>query len=311
MAERALGYAADPDLIVDLHWTLAQCRMLAGSGAESLTTLDRALSSPGLSAKHRARLLVLAARTYLFLGDLEAAGREAEGALASAAEAGDAWATGWALHVLAIVATIRGDLADALPLYDRGLAVTETDPTLTDLGLLLQVNKAVTLCNLNRYEEALATAERARQLADQVGTAMRLAQAHGVLGQLFFETGRWDDALAEIAAVPMDLKEPGAACDELGIIALISFHRNEPRRRAPLSGGRRTARASGSGSGRSPRCCCAVARPRAGRRRSPRHSPCSPPRSTATPTTSARSRTCSGTRCGSRSRPATRRPRRR
>ena len=130
---------------MDLHWTLAQCRMLAGSGAESLTTLDRALASPGLSAKHRARLLVLAARTYLYLGELEAADREADGALASAQEAGDAWATGWALHVLAIGATIRGDLTDALPLYDRGLAVTETDPALTDLGLLLQINKAVTL----------------------------------------------------------------------------------------------------------------------------------------------------------------------
>ena len=228
VAERALAYAADPDLIVDLHWTLAQCRMLAGSGAESLKTLDRALSSPGLSAKHRARLLVLAARTYQFLGDLEAADREAEGALASAAQADDAWATGWALNVLAIGATIRGDLTDALPLYDRGLAVTETDPTLADLGLLLQINKAATLFNLDRHNEALATAERAQQLADRVGTVMRLAQAHNMVGQLHFEVGRWDEALYELSVVPADLKEPGAACDDLGISALISFHRNEP-----------------------------------------------------------------------------------
>jgi DNA-binding CsgD family transcriptional regulator len=228
VAERVLGHAADPDLVVDLHWTLAQCRMLAGSGAESLTTLDRALASPGLSAKHRARLLVLAARTYQFLGELEAADREAEGALASAQEVDDAWATGWALHVLALGALMRGDLADALPLYDRGLAVTETDSGLTDLGLLLQINKAATLFNLDLHDEALTTAERARQLADQVGTAMRLAQAHGMLGQLYFEVGRWDDALDELSAVPTDLKEPAAACDDLGISALISFHRNEP-----------------------------------------------------------------------------------
>ena len=228
LAERALTYAADPDLVVDLHWTLAQGRMLAGSGAASLTTLNQALSSPGLSAKHRARLLVLAARTYQFLGDPEAADRQAAGALASASAASDAWATAWSLNVLAIGATLRGDLTDALPLYDRGLAVTETDSTLADLGLLLLVNKAVTLCDLNRYDDALATAERARQLADQFGTAMRLTQAHGVLGQLFFQTGRWDDALAEIEAVPMDLKEPGAACGELGTLAVISFHRNQP-----------------------------------------------------------------------------------
>ena len=64
VANHALEHAADPDLLVDLHWTLAQCRMLAGMSAESLATLDRALASPGISARHRARLLVLAARTH-------------------------------------------------------------------------------------------------------------------------------------------------------------------------------------------------------------------------------------------------------
>jgi DNA-binding CsgD family transcriptional regulator len=110
----------------------------------------------------------------------------------------------------------------------RALAVVETDPALTDLGLLLQINKASILFNLDRCDEALATAGRARQLADQVGTALRVAQAHGVLGQALYEMGRWDDALAEIATVPEHLKEPLAACCELAIAAEISFHRNEP-----------------------------------------------------------------------------------
>ena len=73
----ALEHAAEPDLLVDLHWTLAQCRIQAGESAESLAALDQALAAPGISARHRARLLVLAARTYQFLGDLEAADREA------------------------------------------------------------------------------------------------------------------------------------------------------------------------------------------------------------------------------------------
>ena len=30
VANQALGHAAEPDVLVDLHWTLAQCRMLAG-----------------------------------------------------------------------------------------------------------------------------------------------------------------------------------------------------------------------------------------------------------------------------------------
>ena len=134
---------------------------------------------------------------------------------------------GWALHVLALVTGVQGHMTDALPLFDRALTVTESDPALTDLRLLLQINKAVALGNLDRYEEALTAAGQARQLAEQVGTAIRLAQAHGALGQLLFETGRWDDALAEVESLPENLKEPAVACIDLGIAAVIGFHRGE------------------------------------------------------------------------------------
>jgi DNA-binding CsgD family transcriptional regulator len=227
VANRALEHATEPDLLVDLHWTLAQCRMLAGLSAESLATLDRALASSGISARHRARLLVLAARTHSNLGEVDKAGRVATSALAAASEAGDNWAMGWALHVLALVTSVQGRMADALPLFDRALTVTQADPALTDLRLLLQINKAVTLGNLDRYEEALAAAGQARDLADQVGTTFRLAQAHCALGQLLFQTGRWDDALAEVGMVHEDLKEPAGACCDLGIAAVIGFHRGE------------------------------------------------------------------------------------
>jgi DNA-binding CsgD family transcriptional regulator len=227
VANRTLERVAEPDLLVDLHWTLAQCRGLAGLSAESLSTLGRALASPGISARHRARLLVLAARTHSNLGEVEEAGRVAIRALAAASEAGDNWAMGWALFMRATVTTVQGHVTDALPLFDRALAVTHADPALTDLRLLLQINKAVTLGCLDEYEQAFAAAREARDLADQVGTAIRLAQAHGALGQLLFETGRWDDALSEVEILPETLKEPAAACCDLGIAAVIGFHRGE------------------------------------------------------------------------------------
>jgi DNA-binding CsgD family transcriptional regulator/tetratricopeptide (TPR) repeat protein len=227
VANRVLEDATDPDLLVDLHWTLAQCRMLAGESAEALATLDRALASPGISARDRARLLVLAARTHMSLSAVETAGRVATSALAAASEAGDNWAMGWALLMMALVTSVQGRMTDALPLFDRALAVTQADPALTDLRLLLQLNQAVTLGNLDRYEEALAAAGQARHLADQVGTTFRLAQAHCALGQLLFQTGRWDDALAEVGMVHEDLKEPAGACCDLGIAATICFHRGE------------------------------------------------------------------------------------
>src|SRR5262249_33590540 len=147
--------------------------------------------------------------------------------LAAATEASDNWAMGWALHVLTLVTAVQGHMTDALPLFDRALAVTQADLALTDLRLLLQINKAVMLGCLDQYEQAFAAARRARQLAGQVGTAVRLAQAHGALGQLLYETGRWDDVLTELDIVPENLKEPAAACNERGIAAVISFHRGE------------------------------------------------------------------------------------
>ena len=227
VANRALEHAVDPDFLVDLHWTLAQCRMQVGRSAESLAMLNLALATPGISARHRARLLVLAARTHDYLGEAETAGRVAAAALAAASEAGDHWAIGWALHVLTIVTAVKGQPTDALPLFDRALSVTQDDPALTDLRLLLQVNKAITLRGLDRYEEAFAAARQARHLADQAGTVVRLAQAHSALGQLLFDTGQWDDALAEVEVLHDDLKEPGAACNDHGIVAVIHFHRGE------------------------------------------------------------------------------------
>jgi tetratricopeptide (TPR) repeat protein len=215
----ALEHATDPDLIVELHWTLAQCRMLAGESAESLAALNRALAAPGISARHRARLLVLAARTQ--------AAQAATSALAAATEADDNWSMVWALHVLTLVTTVQGRMTDALPLFDRALAATQGDPALTDLRLLLQINKAVTLGCLDQYEQAFAAAGQARELAGQVGTAIRLAQAHGALCQLRFETGRWDDALAELEVLQEDLKEATAACCIFGVAAVIRFHRGE------------------------------------------------------------------------------------
>jgi DNA-binding CsgD family transcriptional regulator len=227
VANRALEQTHEPDLLVELHCTLAQCGMVAGESAESLATLDRALASPGISARHRARLLVLVARTHLNLGEIEKAAPVAADALAAASAAGDSWIMGWALFMMAAVTSVQGRMSDALPLFDRALAATQADPALTDLRLLLQINKAVTLGDLDQHEEALAAAGQARQLADQVGTTIRLAQAHSALGQLLFQTGRWDDALTEGEILPEDLKEPTAACCDLAIAAVISFHRGD------------------------------------------------------------------------------------
>ena len=227
VAHRALAATDNPDLLVNLHGTLAQCRTMVGRFPESLATLNEALAYPGISARNRTRLLVAIARTHRHLGQIEMADQAARTALAAATEMADDWAVGWALHVLTLTAAMRGRVADALPLFDQALAVTQGEPALTDLRLLLQINKAVALGGLDRYDQAFVMAREAQRLADRVGIVVRRAQAHCTLGQLLLDTGRWDEALAEVGVLQEDTKDPGVACCDHGVAAVICFHRGE------------------------------------------------------------------------------------
>jgi DNA-binding CsgD family transcriptional regulator/tetratricopeptide (TPR) repeat protein len=229
VAEVALAHVTRPDLLVDLHWTLTQCKGTAGNLNDSLAALQHAMDAPGVERKHRARLLVLTARAHRGLGHVGAAGEVAHDALALATAAGDHWATGWALSVLTIVYGTRGESSQALPLFDRALAVAESDPALSDLRLLLQINQAAALGELDRYDAAISAAEQVRRLADEAGNSVRLAQAQCVLGELLFDVGRWDDALAEVDPESCGSKDPEVECCDRGVAATIGLHRGDRR----------------------------------------------------------------------------------
>jgi len=227
IATEALTRAASPDLLVDLHWTLTQARMLEGRSEESIAALERALESPGVEPRHRARLLVLIARAHRSLGRVSTAGQVAESALTMATAVGDRWAIGWALVVLAQVHGMRGEAVRALPLFDHAMAAAEGDPTLTDQRLALQINQAAALGDLDRYEEAIIAAQQVRQLAGEAGNLVRLAQAQSVLAELLFDVGRWDDALAELDLGSSMSKDPDRECSDRGLFATIQLHRRD------------------------------------------------------------------------------------
>jgi DNA-binding CsgD family transcriptional regulator len=224
VAGRVLAGNPSGDLLVELHRIVTQCRSLAGQSVEALAALQAALDTPGLTAVHRARLLVLTARTHRGLGQVDSAEALAADALTQTT---DRWATGWALHVLALVSMMRGAMAEALPLFERALAVAEGDPELTDLQLLLRINQAVTLGDLDRYAEAMVAVGKVRQEAERTGSVVRLSQAQSAMGQLLLDTGGWDDALAEVDVVPTEVKDPSVVCCDHGVAAIICFHRGD------------------------------------------------------------------------------------
>jgi DNA-binding CsgD family transcriptional regulator len=234
VATRALSYVTEPQMFVDLHWTLSVCRMRDGKSAEYLDSLRSALDRPGLRPGDRARLLVLIARAHRSLGDLDAAVSVAAEAL-ELADSDDRSAVAWALAIQTIVHGMRGEADKALPLLDRALAVAEGDQSLVDLRLLLSTNQAAILGDLDQYDTAISAAQQSRQLAEDTGNAVRSAQAESVLGELFFEAGRWDDALDEVDVKFSSKKNPLVGCVNHGVAAAILFHRGDPAAHRHLS----------------------------------------------------------------------------
>ncbi|WP_275451574.1 ATP-binding protein [Kutzneria albida] len=223
VAEAALDTAVDAEHLVRLHATLAQCRVITGNSARSLDELARALRRPGLTGRVRARLLALTARTQWDLGESCEAERAASAVLDEPEP--DLWATGWALHVRSLALLHRGQLDAALPLLDRALRTARSDTSLADLRLLLQINYAITLAELDRTAQAHAAVLELVAQADEVGNLVRLAQAQCALGQLLHDTGRWDEALVAVDLLAEDLKNPIVSCCDHGIAALIHLHR--------------------------------------------------------------------------------------
>jgi DNA-binding CsgD family transcriptional regulator len=117
-------------------------------------------------------------------------------------------------------------MREALPLFDRALRVVLGDPAMADLLLLLQINRAIALANLNHADEAIAAARQVREQADRAGHVLRMAQACSALGQLCYDGGTWDDALVEVELVADELKSPVVACCDHGYAATINLHRN-------------------------------------------------------------------------------------
>ena len=56
---------------------------------------------------------------------------------------------------------------------------------------------------------------------------VRLALAQCCLGQLLFDTGHWGEVLGEVGVLGDASKDPGVACCDHGVAAVILFHRGD------------------------------------------------------------------------------------
>lgn len=223
---RALARAADPDRAAELAWLVGYTLVRTGRAAEAAAAVEKALARPGVSKMQRTRLRALQAIALAVQGELKEAAEVARAALAGAERAGDPFGIGYALHALSSVCFLWPDHVARLAHTDRALQVIGTDPRAIDLRLLLLSNRSAALLMLDRHAEALATAQQALVEAEQAGTP-RLRLIRAALANLYYEAGRWDDAIAELE-LAVDL--PGPRYHDLhvhGLFALIAARRGD------------------------------------------------------------------------------------
>ena len=145
----------------------------------------------------------------------EKAARVADSALAAAAEAGDDWAMGWALHVLALVTGVQGHMSDALPLFDRARGDrVRSGPDLT-CGCCCRSTRpshwgSRPVRGGTGRRRASHVPRGPGRHSDPAGSGARRPCPVAV------RNGPMDDALAEAAILPGELKVPAAACIDLG-----------------------------------------------------------------------------------------------
>jgi DNA-binding CsgD family transcriptional regulator len=228
VARALLAQTSDPGRRARMAWTLAYTLLRTGRAAQALEMVGQALADQDVPDAWRARLRSVTAMLLLNTARYREAAVEAQEALAEAEQAGDRFAAGYALHVQSRLRAWGGDDPGALELTERALAVIGDDPEIADLRLLLLYNRVVLLGDVERDADAEAGARELLALAERAGTA-RISAARLSVATYLFESGRWDDALAELDA----LLEPGvdvldwAVLAGRGLAALIAGHRDD------------------------------------------------------------------------------------
>ncbi len=236
VARAALARANDPDLIGDLYWVLGDVLWTAGRRDDALRELETALATIPLSTMHLGRLQLLVGNCHYSKGDYDAAERAATDGLAVAATTFDPRAIGYARNLLGKAKTMQGQPGASIAHYDQGLAVTADAPALSGQRLRLGLNRAWAMVDLGHYEQAREGLTEMRRLAEQIGNQPALEHARWIATYLAFDSGQWDDVLAEADAVN-DFEYRSVSYGE-GTAALVALHRDDlPTARRHLEAG--------------------------------------------------------------------------
>ena len=227
LAGQIIADGGDPEWIGAAAWRMVYAICGRGTGvarmAEGVRVAEELLAGGRVSGRWLIRLRALYGNRLGMLGRHEES--EAVGQAVLADSTADHFAVGYALQGLAQVRWRVGDIEGGRAYFERALAAIGSDVETTDLRLILLIQRALALHFTDRLAETRQAVREALRLAEHAAPP-RLALNRLMAADLWFDTGDWDDALAELE----DL-HPLVAIDQVAarcIQALIAMHRDEP-----------------------------------------------------------------------------------
>lgn len=227
-AKAVLARTRDPHLAAEMRCVLAMLHLGEGRVEAAAGTLRVAVEDEATPEPCRTRQEALLADIHRSgFADLETAEWYAHDAISRAEQSADGFSMSHSLRVLWQISTARRDHAEALAQVDLALTMIGDPQDVHELRPVLLENRAFSLQNLDRLEEA-GQALRAAQARARRGPSAAFLRA-GVAVHEFW-TGRWDDALTGLGHVAdvvnhHGMQGHGAALLVPGLAALVEARR--------------------------------------------------------------------------------------
>lgn len=228
-ADDALAAGLDAAAEARLRVGLAEAMIFRGLPHGVLEQLACARRLNGLADAELAPLLAAAAHARLFTGRLDAVEQDVRDAVAAADRVGDEASACFALLARAIRLRSEGLLDESLRAAEEAVARADNGPV-EARHRHPRLFLAPTLFTLGRVGEADATYLSGRALAEQLGSVWSLPAWSAFRSLLLRSVGRWDEAVAEAeAAVQLgdELELPNVTPMAYAVLAEIAAHRDD------------------------------------------------------------------------------------
>jgi DNA-binding CsgD family transcriptional regulator/DNA-binding Lrp family transcriptional regulator len=213
-AEEALAPPPPPELEGTLRLGLVEALSAQGRHADVIEEVRRAIGRPALTADLRSQLQAEMANALGFVDDLESAERAAREAVVIGTPVRSKGAE-MGLLVLSDLARVRGKAHEALEHAGQALELAGTRRG-ARLHWPPEVFLAMTLQQLDRFEDAHEALREGRRADEQLGNVAYLPVYHYESATMLFRSGQWDDAVAQ-AQAGLSL------ADEVGLEMLLSW----------------------------------------------------------------------------------------